>query len=291
MKRKGFLAAAVVFTLALTACGGSAGSGAGGSAAGGGGSAAITDVEYHSVEAIKGRGELHVATEATFAPYAFKDADGKIIGLEADLMQALADEMGVTLVIDDMAFDSVLPSVQSGLDDIAFAALTPTEERMKAFSYTDPYHFGGQVAVVRAEDAEKYASETSMMTAEVTMGAQKGSYQQQVTDAYYPDTTKRYLESVPNVITDLKAGNIDVAVIDFDVASGYVLANPDLALTFRIEMLEGDEGSDCGMCMLGNDDLTAYVNELIAKWTKDGSLEAWYKSALQKQAELGGLTE
>ena len=162
---------------------------------------------------------------------------------------------------------------------------------MKAFSYTDPYHFGGQVAVVRAEDAEKYASETSMMTAEVTMGAQKGSYQQQVTDAYYPDTTKRFLESVPNVITDLKAGNIDVAVIDFDVASGYVLANPDLALTFRIEMLEGDEGSDCGMCMLGNDDLTAYVNELIAKWTKDGSLEAWYKSALQKQAELGGLTE
>ena len=129
------------------------------------------------------------------------------------------------------------------------------------------------------------------MTAEVTMGAQKGSYQQQVTDAYYPDTTKRFLESVPNVITDLKAGNIDVAVIDFDVASGYVLANPDLALTFRIEMLEGDEGSDCGMCMLGNDDLTAYVNELIAKWTKDGSLEAWYQSALQKQAELGGLTE
>lgn len=82
-----------------------------------------TDIEYHSVAEIQKRGELRIATEATFAPYAFKDADGNIVGLEPSLVQAIADEMGVECVIDDMAFDSVLPSVQAGLDDVAFAAL------------------------------------------------------------------------------------------------------------------------------------------------------------------------
>lgn len=97
---------------------------------------AATDVEYHSVAEIQKRGELHMATEATFAPYAFKDADGNIVGLEPAMAQAIADEMGVKLVIDDMAFDSVLPSVQAGLDDVAIAALTPTAERQESFTFT-----------------------------------------------------------------------------------------------------------------------------------------------------------
>ena len=46
---------------------------------------APTSIEYHSVAAIQQRGELHIATEATFAPYAFKDADGNLVGLEVDL--------------------------------------------------------------------------------------------------------------------------------------------------------------------------------------------------------------
>ena len=94
---------------------------------------APTDIEYHSVAAIQERGELKIATEATFAPYAFKDAEGNLVGLEVSLVNKIAEDMGVTCVIDDMAFDSVLPAVQSGLDDIAFAALTPTAERQESW--------------------------------------------------------------------------------------------------------------------------------------------------------------
>lgn len=245
-----------------------------------------TDVLYHSVAAIQQRGEFHIATEATFAPYAFMDADGNIVGLEASMAQAMADAMGVTCVIDNMAFDSVLPSVQAGLDDVAIAALTPTAERQEAFTFTQSYLSNGQMSLVRKADVEKFKDESSMV-AGVTVGAQKGSYQATVADTLYPDTTKRYLETVPNVVMDLKAGNIDLAVMDYDNAYNYAYQNEDLETAFVVPMLDGDEAANCGAAMLGNDDLTQYLNTLIQGWIDDGTMQKWYEEAVALELELG----
>ena len=68
------------------------------------------------------------------------------------------------------------------------------------------------MSLVRAEDVDKFKDESAMV-AGVTMGAQKGSYQQKVADTLYPDCTGRYLETIPNVIMDLKAGNIDILML------------------------------------------------------------------------------
>ncbi len=246
---------------------------------------APTDIEYHSVAAIQERGELKIATEATFAPYAFKDADGNLVGLEVSLVNQIAKDMGVTCVIDDMAFDSVLPAVQSGLDDIAFAALTPTEDRKESFTFTDSYFSNGQMSLVRAEDADKFADESAMV-AGVTVGAQKGSYQQTVCETLYPDCTGRYLETVPAMIMDLKAGNIDIAIMDNDNAIAYANQNSDLATAFKVPMLEGDEESNCAAAMKGNDDLVTYINGLIAGYIEDGSMQKWYEEAVLIQQSL-----
>ncbi|MGN1230339.1 MAG: ABC transporter substrate-binding protein [Anaerotignum sp.] len=244
-----------------------------------------TDVEYHSVAAIQERGEIHIATEATFAPYAFKDADGNLVGLEVSLVNKIAEDMGVTCVIDDMAFDSVLPSVQSGLDDIAFAALTPTAERKESYDFTQSYFSNGQMSLVRAEDAEKFKDESAMV-AGVTLGAQKGSYQQTVAETLYPDCAGRYLETMPNIVMDLKAGNIDIAIMDFDNAYAYANQNADLVTAFKVPMLEGDEDSNCAAAMKGNEDLVNYINELIQKYIDDGSMQKWYEEAVLIQQSL-----
>ena len=87
--------------------------------------------------------------------------------------------MGVKCVIDDMAFDSVLPSVQSGLDDMALAALSPTPDRKEAFTFSESYLAHGQLSLVRAEAADKF-KDASAIVAGVTIGAQNRSYQQTV---------------------------------------------------------------------------------------------------------------
>lgn len=282
MKKHFALALALAVAFGCTACGGS---NTEGQPTEENTSYAPTDVAYHSVEEIQKRGELHIATEATFAPYAFKDADGNLVGLEVSLVNKIAEDMGVECVIDDMAFDSVLPSVQSGLDDIAFAALTPTAERMEAFAFTDSYFANGQMSLIRLADADKFKDESAMVEG-VTMGAQKGSYQQTVADTLYPDCASRYLETIPNVIMDLKAGNIDIAIMDYDNAYAYANQNDDLVTAFKVPMLEGDEESNCAMAMKGNDNLIDYVNELIHKYTDDGSIQKWYEEAVLIQQSM-----
>ncbi len=242
-------------------------------------------LEYHSLAAIKQRGELHIATEATFAPYAFKDADGNLVGLEVSLVNQIAEDMGVKCVIDDMAFDSVLPSVQAGLDDCAFAALTPTAERQEAFTFTKSYFSNGQMSLCRVEDVEKFKDESAMV-AGVTMGAQKGTYQQTVAETLYPDCTGRYLEAVPNVVMDLKAGNIDIAIMDYDNAYAYAYQNEDLETAFVVPMLEGDAPSNCAASMLGNEELTECFNTLIDEYIADGRMQQWYEDAVALQLSL-----
>lgn len=299
MKKCLALTLALVLALGCTACGGSgkkettAETTAETAAAESGETAAAgadteykaTDIEYHSVAEIQKRGVLHVATEATFAPYAFKDADGNIVGLEASMAQAMADDMGVELVIDDMAFDSVLPSVQAGLDDVAIAALTPDAERQKSFTFTQSYLSNGQMSLVRKDDVDKFKDESAMV-AGVTMGAQKGSYQQKVAETLYPDCTGRYLETIPNVVMDLKAGNIDIAIMDYDNAYSYAQQNEDLETAFVVPMLDGDEPANCAAAMKGNEDLTNYLNELIQKYIDDGSMQKWYEEAVELQLSL-----
>ena len=124
------------------------------------------------------------------------------------------------------------------------------------------------------------------MVAGVTMGAQKGSYQQTVAEHYYPDCTGRYMETIPNVIMDLKAGNIDIAIMDYDNATAYASQNADLATAFEVPMLEGEEAANCAAAMLGNTNLTDYVNTLIQKWLDDGTIDNWYNEAVALQASL-----
>ena len=105
--------------------------------------------QYKKVEGINYKSDLKVATNAEFAPYEFKDGE-KFVGIDMDVMQAIADKLERQLVVNDIAFDSVLVSVQSGKDDIGAAALTVTEDRLKNVDFTDVYASTVQVIIVKA---------------------------------------------------------------------------------------------------------------------------------------------
>ena len=108
---------------------------------------------YTSPEGITYDGKLIMATNAEFPPYEFygKDADGNsvVMGVDADFARAICDKMGKELVIEDMAFDSIIAAVQSGKADFAAAGMTVTEDRLKNIDFTDSYATGVQVVIVK----------------------------------------------------------------------------------------------------------------------------------------------
>ena len=65
------------------------------------------------------------------------------------IAQAICDELGYKLVIDDMEFDSIIPAVQTGKADFGMAGMTVTKERLKAINFSDPYATATQVIIVK----------------------------------------------------------------------------------------------------------------------------------------------
>ena len=94
------------------------------------------------------KGELHMATNAAFPPYEYTESD-TVVGIDADIAQAICEKLGYKLVIDDMEFDSIITAVQSGKADFGMAGMTVTEERLKSIDFTDSYTTATQVIIVK----------------------------------------------------------------------------------------------------------------------------------------------
>ncbi len=96
----------------------------------------------------RSNGTLIMATNATFEPYEYYDGT-VVVGIDADIAQAICDKLGMTLQIEDMEFDAIITAVQSGKADFGIAALTVTEERLENVSFSTTYAVSRQVIVVR----------------------------------------------------------------------------------------------------------------------------------------------
>ena len=94
------------------------------------------------------KGTLVMATNAEFPPYESKEND-KVVGIDADMMQAVCDKLGYELKIEDMSFETILASVNSGKADFGAAGMTVTPEREESVDFTDTYADATQVVIVR----------------------------------------------------------------------------------------------------------------------------------------------
>ena len=104
---------------------------------------------YVSPEGVdRSNGTLVMATNAAFEPYEYYEGE-KIVGIDADMAQAVCDKLGYELVIEDMEFDSIINAVQSGKADIGVAGMTVTEDRLQSIDFTDSYTTATQVIIVR----------------------------------------------------------------------------------------------------------------------------------------------
>ena len=71
-----------------------------------------------------------MATNAAFPPYEYVE-NNEVVGIDAEIAQAIAEDLGMTLQIDDMDFDSIIPAITTGKADIGVAGMTVTEERLQ----------------------------------------------------------------------------------------------------------------------------------------------------------------
>jgi polar amino acid transport system substrate-binding protein len=97
-------------------------------------------------------GVLVMATNAEFPPYEYRNGD-KIVGIDADIAQAICDELGYELKITDMAFDAIIVAVQTGKADVGIAGMSVTEDRLKNVDFSNPYTNAKQVIIIKNPEA------------------------------------------------------------------------------------------------------------------------------------------
>ena len=228
---------------------------------------------------IKAAGELVVGTSADYPPYEFHtEIDGKdtIVGFDISIAQAFADELGVELKLVDMAFESLLISLQNGDFDLVMAGLTPDEKRAKTVDFTDVFFHNKQIVIIRAEDADKYVTTEDM--AGTTLGVQAGTVQETIAADLTDENKVVKLKKFPELIMELKTGKIDGVCTNTMVASAYVSAHPDL-LCQDIGIVWDNTGFAGAIQKGDNGEFMAFLNETIAKLQEDGSIDRFVAEA------------
>ncbi len=260
------LGMAAVSIFALTGCGDSGKTGDNNKNTGG-------EQQGKLLKKIKERGKLIVGTSSGYPPYVFVDAtagDKKVIGLDVELAQQVANKLGVKLEVQDMSFSALLSSVTADKVDIAVGGVAPTPEREKAMAFSKIYLPTEQKLLVRKEDAGKYKSLSDLKG--TVLGAEK-STTQEATAQKVEGAKAVGLTNVPDAVLELKHGKLNGIVMEGVVAKQYLIFNDDLALA-EFSFPDAKKVSAIAL-QKGNDDLVKILNEVIDENTQNGNFEKW----------------
>ena len=224
----------------------------------------------------KGQDKLVMATNAEFPPYEYYDGDD-VVGIDVDFAQAIADKLGMELSVEDMAFESIIPAVQSGKADFGAAGMTVTEERQSQVDFSDSYYTGRQVIIVREDNTDITGpDDLNGKKIGVQLGTTGDIYS---SDDYGDDNVERYNKGV-EAVQALQQGKIDAVIIDDQPAQTFVKENEGLKI-LDTEYVE----EDYALCFKKGNDLVDKVNDAIAELKKDGTFDKIVEKYINTDAE------
>ena len=225
-------------------------------------------------------GKLIMATNCHFPPYEMiADGNGPYVGadgvsyegIDIEIAVALADKLGLELVIDDMEFTSALLAVQENRADMILAGLTYKADRDEVMDFSTSYAKGVQVVIVTDDSDIK---ELEDLDNDKMIGCQEGTtgYEYAAApvedDGYGEDHVNAYANGAL-AVEALKNGQVDAVIIDNGPAQAYVAANPGLHI-LPAAWVEEDY---CLAVDEGNSALLDVLNAELEKMINDGTIQ------------------
>ncbi|WP_010095371.1 basic amino acid ABC transporter substrate-binding protein [Ornithinibacillus scapharcae] len=223
-------------------------------------------------------GKLVVATDAAYAPMEYLDDEGNIVGLDIDIVKAIAEAVDIEVEFKNYGWEPLFSAVENEEVDFAVSSITITDERKESFDFSEPYFVANQLILVPADSqietfedlkGKKVAVQINTTGHEVV----KGLLGKTSSDIVAP-------ESMPLAITEMLNGNADAAVGDNTVVLEYVKNNPNV----EVKTIEDDsfEKENYGlMVKKGNEEVVELLNEGIQEIKDSGKLQEIIDSYLK----------
>lgn len=171
-----------------------------------------------------GKPKLVMVTSADFPPFEFfntKSGKSEIVGFDVDIAKRVGEYLGYEIEIKDVDFSAVIPSVQTDRADFAMAGITPTKERAKSISFSDPYYFMNNVMIHRLDNDFIARKDYKGVRIIVQLGSLHEQYAK-FWQLEHPGSTIITLNRVGDAVQELLAGRADGIICDETPSKAYV---------------------------------------------------------------------
>ena len=233
--------------------------------------------------------KLTVYTEAGFAPYEFI-YNGEVVGVDIEIVKAVAAELGKELVVKDVAFDTICTAVSSGKADIGAAGITIRADRAEQVDFSIPYSSTEQYVIVKTSDTTTKSLDDLK---DKKIGIQQGTTSDMLVDGLIKDGTLGSATITPYTSPAVAAASIDKldAVVTDKLTAQLIVANSDTLKAFPLVKADGTpaaEVEEYGIAVTkGNKELLDAVNKVLEKLMADGTIDKWVEEYSAKAQEVG----
>ncbi|MDR2779462.1 MAG: ABC transporter substrate-binding protein [Puniceicoccales bacterium] len=232
----------------------------------------LSTILLHSTE----RSEIVLLTSADNPPYEFTRL-GEIVGFDIDIAKIIAEKLGKTLLIKDMPFSSLIPTLMSERGDFAMAAITPTNARRENVDFSIPYQNNISAVVLVNKDEFSYMKDTDAIFPIVllegkTVGVQLGTHHESdIRAANIPDIEIKRYDNIGTMVAEISNsangnGTIYALIIGNAEAQMLVKKNPKLC-SFPLQFSDS-----FAIAFTKNSPLKVEINEILKLLKETGKI-------------------
>jgi len=211
---------------------------------------------------------LIVGMELAYPPFEMTDPGGKPTGVSVDLATDLAKHLGRGVVIENIAFDGLIPALKTGKVDLVISSMTATTERAKSIDFSDPYIATGLCLLLKKDSAAKGIADLDKPG--VKMAVKKGTTGHLYASGHLKKAEILVLDKESAAVLEVAQGKADAFI--YDQMSVYQNWQRNQITTRAILEPFQKESWAVGIRQ-GNDELKAQVNAFIRKYREDGGFE------------------
>ncbi|MCY7685457.1 MULTISPECIES: transporter substrate-binding domain-containing protein [Bacillus] len=245
MKKSMLLIMGLIVVLVMAACGSKSDSGSG-----------------------EGKGTYKIGIDVTYPPFEFEKG-GKTVGIDVDLINAIAKDQDFKVKLEAMDFSGIIPAMQAGQLDVGMGGMSITDERKKKVDFSDPYFDAGLTVVVKKDSSIKSIDDLKGKKLAVKNGTTGAKFATDNADKYGYEVVQ--FNDSPSMFQEVSNGNADALIEDYPVIT-YAIAQQDLKLKTVGDRLNGDQ---YGISVMKgkNQDLLKKINKGLKNLKKNGEYD------------------
>ena len=185
-----------------------------------------------------------IGTDTTFAPFEFQDVSGNFVGVDIDILAAIAEDQGFEYELDVLGFNAACQALEAEQVDGVIAGMSITDERALKYDFSNPYYDSGVVMGIAAtNDVVKSYDDIKGQKVAIKIGTEGAAFAESIKDQYELELV--YFEDSAFMYEDVKAGNSVACFEDYPVLGYGVAQGNGLKI-----VTEKEKGSSYGFAVL-----------------------------------------